>query len=383
MHGEGPAAILLGANPAYPGPGMTFNPFKRSIASYAEQPENNYLLLRFLAALMVIYGHSYGITKLPHQMDLIQRYLRITYSGAVGVDIFFVISGFLVTASYLNRRHWPEFMKARCLRIFPGLIVCMLATVFLLGPLVTTLSPVAYLTNPELYEYLIRNVTLVSLHFRLPGVFEHLPQDGVNGSLWTLPAEFALYLILSVFGAVGILFSRKGYLPFILLMCALAVGMGLEIHFFENKLRYLRLFLLFATGSAMRVYSDRIPLSTWILAAFTAVMVLARLELPLRYFDWVFTPWLVYAAFWFAYVPNLHFFNRVGDYSYGLYIYAFPIEQALRQFIPSILPLELFGLASLLTLVCAMLSWHFVEQPALKLKKVRFRSLLHRRATVA
>ncbi|HEY1992364.1 MAG TPA: acyltransferase family protein, partial [Gammaproteobacteria bacterium] len=74
----------------------------RSIASYADAPQNNYLLLRFLAALMVIYGHSYAITHLPGQMDLIQRALRFTYSGSVGVDIFFVISGFLVTASYLN-----------------------------------------------------------------------------------------------------------------------------------------------------------------------------------------------------------------------------------------------------------------------------------------
>ncbi len=361
---------------------MTFNPFKRSIAFYAEQPENNYLLLRFLAALMVIYGHSYAITKLPHEMDLIQRYLRITYSGAVGVDIFFAISGFLVTGSYLNRRHWPDFMKARCLRIFPGLVVCVLAMVFLLGPVVTSLPAVQYLTSPELYGFLFRDITLVSLHFQLPGVFEYLPVDSVNGSLWTLPAEFFLYLVLSVFGVIGLLFNRRLYLPFILLMCLLAVGMGMDLHFFENKLRYLRLFLLFGTGSVIRVYYDRIPLSTWILAVFTAVLLLARLYLPFSYLNYVFTPWLVYAAFWFAYVPNLHFFNRAGDYSYGLYIYAFPIEQALRQYMPAILPLEVFGLASLLTLVCAMLSWHFVEQPALKLKKVKFRELFRRRATV-
>src|SRR5579872_3192180 len=139
----------------------------RSIASYADTPQNNYLLLRFLAALMVIYGHSYAITHLDGQMDLIQRALAFTYSGTVGVDIFFVISGFLVTASYLARRDWFDFMKSRCLRIFPGLIVCMLATVFLLGPVVTSLPAVQYLTNPELYTFLFRDITLASLHFRL------------------------------------------------------------------------------------------------------------------------------------------------------------------------------------------------------------------------
>src|SRR5882724_4753663 len=356
---------------------MRFAPFSRSIASYAEAPENNYLLLRFLAALLVIYGHSYAVTRLPGQMDLIQRTLHITYSGAVGVDIFFVISGFLVTGSYLSRRDWGDFMKSRCLRIFPGLFVNLLATVFLLGPIVTSLPALQYFTDPELYGFLFRNLTLVSLHFRLPGVFEHLPQDGVNGSLWTLPAEFALYLLLGLFGWLGILFSRKGYLPFILVMCGIAVALGLEVGFFNDKLRYLRLFLLFATGSVVRAYSDRIPLSTWILAALTVPMLLLRHH---HYFNYLFTLWLVYAAFWFAYVPNLHFFNRAGDYSYGLYIYAFPIEQTLRQYFPAIQPLELFPAAALLTLGCAMLSWHFVEHPALRLKKVRFREYFRRRA---
>jgi len=357
---------------------MRFAPFSRSIASYAEAPENNYLLLRFLAALMVIYGHSYAVTKLPGEMDLIQRALHTTYSGAVGVDIFFVISGFLVTGSYLSRRDWGDFMKSRCLRIFPGLGVNLLATVFLLGPVVTTLPAQQYLTNPELYAFLFRNLTLVDLHFRLPGVFEHLPQAGVNGSLWTLPAEFLLYLLLGLFGWLGILFSRKGYLPFILLMCAIAVALCLEIDFFQDKQqRYLRLFLLFATGSLVRAYSDRIPLSTWILAALTVPMLLLR---HTEIFDYAFTVWLVYTTFWFAYVPNLHFFNRAGDYSYGLYIYAFPIEQTLRQYFPAIQPLELFPAASLLTLACAMLSWHLVEHPALRLKKAKFRELLRRRA---
>lgn len=361
-----------------PGPGMIFRPFQRSLASYTEEPQNNYLLLRFVAALLVIYGHSYGITKLPGQMDLIQRALRFTYAGGVGVDVFFVISGFLVTASYLNRRNWSEFMKARCLRIFPGLIVCVLATVFLLGPVVTTLPALQYLASPELYGFLFRNITLVSLHFTLPGVFEHLPHDGVNGSLWTLPAEFFLYLLLSGFGAAGILFSRRWYGFFILLCCLGAIGLCFEVQFFIDKSRYLRLFLLFAAGSVLRVYADRIPLSSWIFGALSAAALLFYVFLRHRGFESAFVVWMVYAVFWVAYVPNLHFFNRLGDYSYGLYIYAFPIEQTLRQYIPAIRPVELFFCASLLTLGCAMLSWHFVEHPALDLKKVKFRALFRR-----
>jgi peptidoglycan/LPS O-acetylase OafA/YrhL len=148
------------------------------------------------------------------------------------------------------------------------------------------------------------------------------------------------------------------------------------VHFFDDKTRYLHLFLLFAAGSVIRVYHDRIPLSTWLLAA-AVVPVVVLYRTPA--FPDAFTAWLVYAVFWLAYVPNLHWFNRAGDYSYGLYIYAFPIEQALRQYFPAILPLELFATAAVLTLGCAMLSWHLVEQPALKLKKVKFRELIRRR----
>ena len=356
---------------------MAFRPFQRSLASYAEEPQNNYLLLRLVAALLVIYGHAYAITKLPGHMDLIQQVLHFTYAGGVGVDAFFVISGFLVTASYMNRGSWPEFMKARCLRIFPGLLVCVLVLVFLLGPVVSSLGPVAYLTDPDLYYGLLRNLTLVDRHLSLPGVFEDLPAQGVNGSLWTLPVEFLLYLLLGAFGAAGILASRRWYGGFILLCCALATFLSLKVHFFIENAIYLRLFLLFAVGSVMRAYADRIPLNSWMFGALSVVMAL---DYGNAGFEYMFLAWLVYAVFWAAYVPDLHLFNHLGDYSYGLYIYAFPIQQALRQYIPGIQPLELFLCASLLTLGCAMLSWHFVERPALELKKVGFRDFFRRQA---
>jgi peptidoglycan/LPS O-acetylase OafA/YrhL len=360
---------------------MVFRPFQRSLASYTEEPQNNYLVLRLVAALLVIYGHSYAVTKLPGQMDLIQRALHFTYAGGVGVDAFFVISGFLVTASYLNRRNWPEFMKARCLRIFPGLAVCLLAMTFLMGPIVSTLPALQYLTTGDLYTGLLRNLSLMDLHFRLPGVFESLPAEGVNGSLWTLPAEFCLYVLVSMFGVSGLLFSRRWYGLCVLLCCLAAIGLCLEVHFFSDRVRYLRLFLLFAAGSAIRVYDGRIPLSAWIVAALTAITLASMLWYTQRASHYLFTLWLIYTVFWVAYVPNLHFFNRMGDYSYGLYIYAFPIEQTLRQYIPAIRPLELFCCASFLTLGCAMLSWHFVEHPALDLKKVKFRQLFRRLVT--
>ncbi|MGE5625159.1 MAG: acyltransferase family protein [Bacillota bacterium] len=351
---------------------MGFSPFKRSLASYAAEPENNYLIMRFVAALLVIYGHSYSVTRFKGQYDLVQRLLRFTYAGGVGVDVFFVISGFLVTASYLNRRNWGDFMKARVLRIFPALIVCMLATVLLFGPVVSTLSPMQYFANPQVYLHFLRNITLFDLDYQLPGVFEHLPQYGVNGSLWTLPVEFGLYVLLGLFGLLGLVFSRRFYLPLMVLLCAAAVFLGHEIHLVPKEGDYVRLCILFAAGSTLRVYSDRVPLSGFILVALAVPAIVAYRSTAFPVF---FSLWLVYAVMWIAYMPHLNWFNRAGDYSYGLYIYAFPIQQALREYFPSIQPLEVFASASLLTLACAALSWHFVEEPALKLKGVSLREL--------
>jgi len=149
--------------------------------------------------------------------------------------------------------------------------------------------------------------------------------------------------VLGIFGAAGILFSRRWYGPFILLCCVTAVVLALKVHFFIDKSIYLRLLLLFATGSVLRVYADRIPLSNWI---FGALCLVTLLWYHHPGFEYLFTVWLIYAVFWAAYLPDLHGVNRMGDYSYGLYIYAFPIERTLRQYIPAIQPLELFTCAS-------------------------------------
>jgi peptidoglycan/LPS O-acetylase OafA/YrhL len=251
-----------------------------------------------------------------------------------------------------------------------------LALAFLLGPAVSSLGPLAYLSDHRLYSGLLRNFTLVKRHLSLPGVFENLPAKGVNGSLWTLPAEFLLYVLLGGFGAAGILFSRRWYGLFILSCCVAATLLSTEVRVFMDNAMFLRLFLLFALGSVMRIYADRIPLDSWVFGALSLVMLLGYGRTG---FEYLFTAWLAYAVFWAAYVPKLHGFNRLGDYSYGLYIYAFPIEQTLRQYIPAIQPLELFLCASLLTLGCAMLSWHFVERPALELKKMKFREFFRSR----
>lgn len=355
---------------------MGFTIRSRSIADYTGRPENNYLLLRFIAALMVIYGHSYALTNLPGRGDLVSRVLPFTYSGDLGVYIFFVISGFLVTASYLNRAGFTDYLKCRVLRIVPGLAICLALTVFLLGPLVSRLPADTYFSSHDTYSYFTGNLSLIKTVYKLPGVFLGLPQDGaVNGSLWTLPAEFRLYLIVGLLGACGLLARRRLYLAVGLGLAAVALFAPPDLALMFNKVPFRTLFLYFLAGSMLRVYADRVPLSGVALAALAALSLLL-LKTPA--YHWMLGATLAYGTLWVAYVPDLHWFNRAGDYSYGLYIYAFPISQTFKQYFWHIDPLLLFPCTALATLACAAFSWHLVEQPALRLKRVRFRQQLRK-----
>ena len=351
---------------------MRFRFSSRSIDDYTRESQNNYLLLRFLAALMVIYGHSFVLGDPADDTDVFRRMLGFTYSGDIGVGIFFVISGFLVTHSYLNRRKLADFAKARCLRIFPALCVCLVLSAFVLGPLVSTAGLSHYFLSLGPFAYVADNLTLIRMYPKLPGVFENLPISAVNGSLWTLPAEVRLYALLAVFGASGILFQRRRYFWLILALSVAATLLPFDIPLFFSRAQSLPLFLFFGLGSVICVYRDRIPLHTGLMLLLLAV-ALPFYRTPL--FHWLLGAWLAYAVVWFAYVPNFHWFNRAGDYSYGLYIYAFPIQQTLRQYFEHIHPMQMFVAATAFTLMCAALSWHLIEKPALRLKSANLHEI--------
>jgi len=118
------------------------------------------------------------------------------------VDMFFVISGFLIAAS-LQRNSVQGYLASRALRILPALIVCVGLSTFVLGPLLTTSAD--YWRNPQTWQYFTHNATLHRAEFFLPGVFEQLPRTAINGSLWTLPIEAQLYIALLIAGLLGMI----------------------------------------------------------------------------------------------------------------------------------------------------------------------------------
>jgi peptidoglycan/LPS O-acetylase OafA/YrhL len=331
--------------------------------------DNNFQLLRLLAALAVVLFHCYALTgrwtdeplwRLAHDQNL----------GALGVEIFFVVSGFLVTQSWLTRRRLDQFVMARVLRVYPALIAATLLTIAL-GAASSKLPWAGFLANPQTGDYFWHTALGVDVRDRLPGAFAANPYPHVvNGSLWTLPVELRLYLALAAAGVAGLLAHRLSWLA--AAAAALAAlyawpAQAIDLLAGHGAAIVLRLAALFLLGSLAYAWRDVLPVS---LAAGLAALGLMAWN-PGGYPRGIlFAPLLAYVVLVLAYDPRLRLraFNRVGDYSYGLYVYSFPLQQTVVERMPGVAPLALFAWALPAALAVAIVSWHALEQPALGLK---------------
>ncbi|MBV8794570.1 MAG: acyltransferase, partial [Hyphomicrobiales bacterium] len=168
------------------------------LSEYAVGRDNNFTLLRFSAAMTVLFAHSVAVLGLPPEREFF--FHRVGFSlGEMGLDMLFVTSGFLVTASLVGRQDLIAYLWARILRVYPGIWVMLVLTVFVLAPALTSLPRDAYYTSPLTWEYFRKCATLISgVRYSLPGVFENVPLKGeFNGSLWTMPVEVRMYLYLA------------------------------------------------------------------------------------------------------------------------------------------------------------------------------------------
>lgn len=334
--------------------------------------DNNYNLMRCIAAALVLVAHSYTLLTGDPVNEPFTGELNKSV-GSVAVDLFFVISGLLITGSLVRRPDVYSFTAARILRIFPALIAANVITVFVLGPLVTYLSAGDYFTDWGTYTYFIRNnLLLFNIQFDLPGVFTEVPYPTiVNGSLWTLPYELKLYgAIALTYYACGALTRRpqatlQWLVPCLTLSAALAWWCAPEVTGAAKAPSWLRLVFLFYLGASCYVWRHRITLnSVGLLPASVAVltgMALGQVGVPLYGLG------LAYWVFYLAYIPagRIRAYNRLGDYSYGLYIFAFPVQQTLLLIWPNLGMAGMIAVSFGVTLLLAAASWYLVEAPSL------------------
>lgn len=330
--------------------------------------KNSLDLLRLLAATLVLYSHQHALTGLAEP-----SFFGWNTFGGAGVTIFFFLSGMLVWSSWERDPDVKRFFVRRSLRIFPALWVVVLATVFLLGPVFSDLAVVDYFASTQTWLYL--STALLVVRNFLPGVFAYNPYlMAVNGSLWTLPVEFLCYVSVALLGIAK--FGPKSLvivvslLLFVLLASFAPILSGVRFapHFEMVAVFWWGVFYGYYSTFLTSPAAPHRRLS--LVLGFIALVIYA--SVGSRGFDR--TAMLLCAAAMVHVALRIStgakVTDRLGDLSYGLYIFAFPVQQVLAQWGQGRgLSLGIsFGLSLALTSAFAYASWHLVEKRALLFK---------------
>lgn len=334
---------------------------------------NNFDFMRFAAAMMVLCGHSYALT-IGGAPQIFGKTIH-----DMGVVIFFCISGYLISISWANSPSLKVYLWKRALRIFPALAVCVVLTACILGPALTSHSLPRYFSEMQFWRY-FENI-LLYVHYHLPGVFTENKLPAVNGSLWTLPVEFLCYIFLAV-AALACNKRQAAIFACIALAAALAYiyyPQGQRIVVLHILLRsMLQVMPFFFIGAVLARLEGKYIHFRPGYAVLLCVALFIVTEYDIRVLNqimlWACIPYIV-LTFGLRALPVVSGWGRYGDFSYGIYLYAFPLQQmvvALSQQQAS--PMEVTLMAFPPVLLCAVASWHMVEKPALGMKKLLARS---------
>jgi len=362
-----------------------------AVAVKADHRDNNFDFLRLALSVLVLYCHSYQLFY-GYNCDPLQQVTdgQISF-GAFAVNGFFSISGFLVAQSWLRSRGLLDYTKRRVLRIYPGFIVVLLLGMLVVGPL-SGVNVHAYFHNSATYKYMT-NVFLT--YCKLPGVFPTNPYPWEsNGSLWTIRYEILCYIGVALFGMAQLL---KRNAIAVLWVVVFAFYIFVHIHplsfsytggsthvarllnFFMPGIgspeQLLRLTISFLSGTLFGLWNERNRYSNiGIVISLLAMVVACHFQL----IWYVLGLCQTYLLFAIAFHPKirLQFVGKKGDYSYGVYLYAFPIQQLLMHYFGHDLNQTCYFLSALVfTMIAAYLSWHLVERPALSLIPSRRRPI--------
>ncbi len=328
--------------------------------------KNNFDLLRLLAAIFVLISHSFAVLQIPlKQPALWYNGKNIIFSG-LGLYIFFTISGYLVTQSLFNSNSLTHYLWKRMVRVMPALLVANLLCI-LIGAFITNLTLHNYLFNIQTWLFFIKNSTLVINQFYLPGVFSNLKDATVNASLWTILIEVECYLVL-LLGAYEVVSRKWLYLSCFLLFEGLRLYMTVFNHFHIKGLDLYGDFTFgtyFFLGSLFYRFKDDIRFK-WFYANILMAVALATVYTFLESITIS-----IFFAYCFIIVGTskavVHF--KGYDLSYGIYLYAFPMQQLVVFYFGYTMNVWLhIAISVVLASLLAFLSWTFVEKPWLRKK---------------
>lgn len=335
-------------------------------------PQRNSLnLIRLILATTVLFAHTYFIIGLPPES---QPMLGNQHLGVWAVAGFFAVSGYLITASR-QRTRFADFLLLRIGRIMPAFIVVLLVTAMIFGPIAQlvnhgTLS--GYLRTPTSpFNYVFLNAFLEVRSYAIGDTLATVPYpDAWNGSLWTLYYEFLCYLFIGVL----LIWQRARFKvwPTAVAFAASVVlfaQIDLVLSFVDNNASFRLLAMLlpyFLGGALIRLLMPYFGLH-WIPGASSLVLVVIGIQFGPIWSAQLLAPLLAYGLLWVSTVLPQPKWIAQNDISYGMYVYAFPVQQLLAVFGLSILnPIVFSFLALGVTAVLAIASWFWIEQPALR-----------------
>jgi peptidoglycan/LPS O-acetylase OafA/YrhL len=345
-----------------------------TLGEASQSRRNNFNFLRFMLASLVILTHSFNLLHRDNETLAFLTRKQLTL-GTMSVDFFFVISGFLIANSWENRKTVLDYLRNRILRIYPGYVVAVMASVFIFGLLASS-SPSAYLHSISAGHFLMDIIRLHKIQW-LPS-YAHNPEPGIlNGSLWSIAIEFECYILLMVAGWIGLLRRRELMLAFFAISLLLSLGFLYSvpgIHQLVARLpdaivQKLLVVTCFLSGTTLFLYRDEIRLSPFLLRFSVAVLILTAMTT-----GFVLATMVVgaYVLFYVAFSPKvkLNDWGKKIDLSYGIYLYGWPIQQLTIFYLgKSLNPYILTLIALPLACFCAALSWFCIEHPFLRMKK--------------
>lgn len=329
----------------------------------SELRQPNFDALRLLGAVMVLFSHAFAITEGTEANEpLFRVFGKGNIAGLYGVFIFFIISGFLITRSFLVGSSVASYLIKRFFRIIPGLVLCVVLTVFVLGPLVTRYSSATYFGSISTYSYAGRTLALTNTSGDgLPGLVFTSNDFGqiINGSLWTLGPEFVCYLGVAVLGAFRMLRLWSA-------AALLALGLWTHAHplGFAADLKYL---LPYFAAGCMWYFVFPYLRRAWIWAPFclAGLAAAAALDHPAAGFA-VFGSYLIILVGTSTTI-RLGAVTRFGDLSYGTYLYGWPVEETVRHFAGAQAHWwQVFAVSVPVSATLAWLSWNLVEARSLR-----------------
>lgn len=302
---------------------------EKRLSETVGQKSENLHIMRFIAAILVIISHSFNLSvgHTENEWAIVITNSQLTL-GAISVSIFFLCGGYLIAMSMEKAKTASKYFEARLIRLIPPLFFVTLA-VTLLGGLITTLSPIEYYTSADTWKYLLNSVFILT--HNLPGVFEgNICNSTVNGALWTLPVEFLCYVLCFIAYKLGFM-DKKKFPWSIPLVCIGTVGVWIIGNYIPLVHEIIRPVLLFYIGMGYWIYREHIQLNLkYLLIALVAFVILFIFKLGLPAMLLCF-PYIM-MTLWFGIDQCSPKIGKLGNYSYGIYLWGYPIQQTIVYF---------------------------------------------------